>query len=187
MKSKPYKIIYFFTILLSYCKNSNIEENVKLNQIISPIVDNERRFSTSLVYITDSLKQLKVYVPTKDEIEQRIPPPPPGKTTNIIHLLEFKKNYTKKDSLELLKQAEYYLKTIKLDSKINKNLKVISSKLIDNRETHLSFSTPLYFSDDFVYIEVGFYDHGFSRGTGYLLKNEGNSWKIVDQRPLWIS
>lgn len=167
------------------CKKSNSEENRELNQIIFAIVQRENKFNTSAIYINDSLKQLKVYIPSKEEIEQKIPPPPPGKTTSILRLLDFRKNYTSEDSILVLKQNNYALKKIKIDNEINSDLKISNPK--NKNERNLSFSTPIYFTGNFVYIEVGYYDYGFSRGTAYLLKKENGKWKIWDEEALWIT
>ena len=187
MKIRPLHIAISFSIFVSFlsCKKSNFEENKELNFIISSIIKTENRFNPSIIYINDSLKQLKVYVPSKDEIEQKIPPPPPGKTTSILRLLDFKQHYTAEDSIKALNQNNYALKTIKIDKNINPKLKISNSN--NTEKTYLSFSTPIYFTNGFAYNEVGYYDHGFSRGTAYLMKKENGNWKIWDIESLWIT
>ena len=143
MKIRPLHIAISFSIFVSFlsCKKSNFEENKELNFIISSIIKTENRFNPSIIYINDSLKQLKVYVPSKDEIEQKIPPPPPGKTTSILRLLDFKQHYTAEDSKKALNQNNYALKTIKIDKNINPKLKISNSN--NTEKTYLSFSTPI--------------------------------------------
>ncbi|WP_312822160.1 hypothetical protein [Epilithonimonas sp.] len=182
MINKFLKFTFLFLIFQLSLSCSNSKENKELNKIIKPIVNNERRFNPSLIYISDSLKQLKVYVPSKDEVEQKPPPPPPSKTTSIDRLLAFKKNYTKMDSIKILNQNNYKLKRIDIDKSINVNLQIINS--INKKKTaiYLSFSTPIYFDNNSVYIEV----YGSAKGIGYLLNKKKDTWKIVNQKLLWI-
>lgn len=185
IKLLNFTISLLVLLLIFSCGKSNFEENKELNLIISAIVQRENKFNTSTIYINDSLKQLKIYIPSREEIEEKIPPPPPGKTTSIIRLLDFRKNYTQEDSILVLKQNNYPLKKIEIDSEINSELKIANPN--NKKERKLSFSTPIYFTNDFVYLEVGYYDYGFSRGTAYLLKKENGKWKMWNEKPLWIS
>ena len=178
-------IISSLLLFLTGCKNSAKEENRELNQIVKAVTLDTESFNNSIIFIKDSLKQLVIYIPTKDEIEKRIPPPPPGKTTSILRLLDFKKNYTENDSLKLLNQNNYPLKKIVLDKSINPNIKIWNKS--SKEKLFLSVSNPIYFEDNFAYIEVGYYEYGFSKGTAYLLKKENEVWKIIGREPLWIT
>ena len=180
-----YIISSLLLIFLNGCKNSAKEENSELNQIVKAVTLDAKPFNDSNIFIKDSLKQLVIYIPTKDEIEQRIPPPQPGKTTSILRLLDFKKNYTKNDSLKLLSQNNYPLKKIVLDKSINPNIKIWNKS--SKEKIFLSFSNPIYFEDNFAYIEVGYYEYGFSSGRAYLLKKQNEVWKIIGEEPLWIT
>ena len=167
------------------CENSIKNENTELNGILRAITSDMKSLDNKEILIKDSLKQLVIYVPSKDEIEQKIPPPPPGKTTSILRLLDFKKNYKKNDSLKLLSQNNYPLKKIVLDKSINPNIKICNKS--SKEKIFLSFSNPIYFEDNFAYIEVGYYEYGFSSGRAFLLKKQNEVWKIMGEEPLWIT
>ncbi len=188
---KNYLLIYTFTIcillIFNSCKKSDKKENIELNKIVNCTMSDMKSYNDSLTFIIDSLKQLKVYVPSKEEIEQKIPSPPPGKATNIIQLLNLNKNHTKNDSIKILHQNNYQLKIITLDKKINQNLKIINRNEKEKLNSYLSYSTPIYFENNIAYIEVGYYDWGFSKGIGYLLKREKGNWKIINKTLLWIT
>ena len=180
-----YLIPILILVFLISCEDSEKKENTELNKIVKAVISDNKFYDNKEIFIIDSLRQLVIYVPAKDEIEQKIPPPPPGKTTSIIRLLDFKKNCTVNDSLKLLKQNNYLLKKIVLDKTINPNIKIWEKS--SKEKIFLSFSNPLYFDDDFTYIEVGYFEYGFSKGTAYLLKKENEIWTIIGTEPLWIT
>lgn len=172
-------------VFLISCENAVKNENLELNGILRAVTSNTKPVDNKEILIKDSLKQLVIYVPSKDEIEQKIPPPPPGKTTSILRLLDFKKNYTENDSLKLLIQNAYPLKKIVLDKSLNPNIKVWNKN--SKGKIFLSFSNPIYFEDNFAYIEVGFNEYAFTSGTAFLLKKENDVWKVIGRKPLWIT
>lgn len=180
-----YLISILTIIFLISCEKSVKNENSEINGILKAVTSDMKSLDNKEILIKDSLKQLVIYVPSKDEIEQKIPPPPPGKTTSILRLLDFKKNYTEKDSLKLLTQNNYPLKKIVLDKSINPNIKIWNKN--SKEKLFLSFSNPIYFEDNFAYIEVGYYEYAFSSGTAFLLKKENDVWKIIGKEPLWIT
>jgi len=179
-----YLVSTLIVMFLIGCENSVKRESTELNKIIKAVSSKIKSLDNDQIFIQDSLKELVIYVPSKDEIEQKIPPPPPEKTTSILRLLDFKKNFTKNDSLKLLSQNNYPLKKIVLDKSINPNIKIWNKS---SKEKKLSFSNPIYFADNFAYIEVGYYEYGFSSGRGFLLKKQNEVWKIIAEKPLWIT
>ncbi|MCY0977502.1 hypothetical protein PGH12_18770 [Chryseobacterium wangxinyae] len=185
--NKIFLLIISLTLLIS-CTKSEMKEKIEVNKILNTILKYEsKRNSFNANYkflINPEFQKLKIYVPSQKEILGEEPGPPPFFNRNIIRLLDLKgskfKN-RKSDSINLLKQNIYIFNSLYIDTKINSNIQIANKQEIDKRVQLYQFSNPVYFNDNFVYIESIYRDSVFGIGFGYLLeKQKDGSWIIKE-------
>ncbi|MDW9379956.1 hypothetical protein [Chryseobacterium sp. JV558] len=178
-------LIWISLLFIVSCSKSNTKEKAELNKIVNAVLKYESNRSTSkenIYLVNPELLQLKVYSPSKKEILGEEPGPPPFFNKSVVHLLDLKNNKSeerKSDSLHLLQQNQYIFDSLKVDRKINPNIKFATKKDISNRIKFCEFSNPVYFKDGYAYIESRYFDSAFGIGFGYLLEKqkEGN-WMV---------
>ncbi|WP_123912788.1 hypothetical protein [Chryseobacterium pennipullorum] len=175
-------IVVLFTVS---CSKSKKQEETELNKIVNAVLKYESNRSTSkenIYLVNPKLLQLKVYSPSKKEILGEEPGPPPFFNKSVAHLLDLKNNKSeerKSDSLHLLQQNQYFFDSLKVDRKINPNIKLASKEDINNRIKFCEFSNPVYFKDGSTYIEARYFDSSFGIGFGYLLeKQKDGNWMV---------
>lgn len=182
------KKIYWIVILLLFivsCSKNRTEENIKLNKIVHSVLkyESDRRALNENIYLVNpKLLRLQIYTPSQKEMLGEEPGPPPFFNKSVVHLLDLKKSRPeerKSDSVYLLQQNQYIFDSLKVDSKINHNIKLATKEDINNRIKFCEFSNPVYFKDGYAYIESRYFDSAFGIGFGYLLEKqkEGN-WMV---------
>ncbi|ASK30651.1 hypothetical protein CEY12_11240 [Chryseobacterium sp. T16E-39] len=186
---RTYWILISFIFIVSCSKNKTLEKT-ELNKIVNSVLKytSTRNSSINNTYlINPALQKLNIYIPSQKEISGEEPGPPPFFSRSIIELLDLKHSQfgeRKSDSLNILKQNQYIFDSLKVDYKINTNLKLANKKEIDRRIESYQFSNPVYYNDKFVYIELIYRKSVFGIGFGYLLeKQKDGNWvvkKIVD-------
>ncbi|MGL6125516.1 hypothetical protein [Chryseobacterium artocarpi] len=175
-------IVVLFTVS---CSKSKKQEETELNKIVNAVLkyESNRNALNENPYLVDpKLLQLIIYTPSPKEMLGEEPGPPPFLNKNIVYLLDLKYDASmerKSDSLYLLQQNQYILDSLKIDDKINSNIKLASKEDINNRIKYCSFSNPVYFKDGSTYIEARYFDSSFGIGFGYLLeKQKDGNWMV---------
>ncbi|MDC8105406.1 hypothetical protein ACNFU2_10915 [Chryseobacterium sp. PTM-20240506] len=175
-------IVVLFTVS---CSKSKKQEETELNKIVSAVLkyESNRNPSKENPYLVDpKLLQLKIYTPSPKEMLGEEPGPPPFFNKSVVHLLDLKNSKSgerKSDSLHLLIQNKYILDSLKIDDKINSNIRLAHKEEVDHPIKLYQFSNPLYFNDRFAYIEYKYHDTSFVIGFGYLLeKQKDGSWEV---------
>ncbi|UKB83347.1 hypothetical protein LF887_20400 [Chryseobacterium sp. MEBOG06] len=175
-------IVVLFTVS---CSKSKKQEETELNKIVNAVLKYEynRNASKENPYLVNpELLQLKIYTPSPKEMLGEEPGPPPFFNKSVVHLLDFKNNKSeerKSDSLHLLQQNQYVFDSLKVDRKINPNIKLATKEDINNRVKFCEFSNPVYFKDGHAYIESRYFDSSFGIGFGYLLeKQKDGNWMV---------
>lgn len=176
------------SLIIIGCSKKEKDEKVELNKILYSVLKNESKtnnFNKNHQFlINPELKKLKIYVPSQKEILGEEPGPPSFFNKNIIRLLDLKGSKfrnRKSDSLNLLKQNVYIFDSLNIDTKINSNIQIANKQDIDRQKKLYQFSNPVYFNDNFVYIETIYRDSVFGIGFGYLLeKQKDGSWIIKE-------
>jgi hypothetical protein len=185
--NKIFSLTISMTFLIS-CTKNEMNEKIEVNKILNTILKYESKRNSFRAnhkfLINPEFQKLKIYVPSQKEILGEEPGPPPFFNKNIIHLLDLKgskfKN-RKSDSLNLLKQNVYIFDSLNIDAEINSNIQIANKQEIDKRKKLYQFSNPVYFNENFVYIETIYYDSVFGIGFGYLLeKQKDGSWIIKE-------
>ncbi|MCQ9634754.1 hypothetical protein MP477_07270 [Chryseobacterium sp. WG23] len=178
-------LIWISLLFIVSCSKSNTEEKTDLNKIVNTVLKYESNRSTSkenIYLVNPELLQLKVYSPSKKEILGEEPGSPPFFNKSVVHLLDLKNNRLeerKSDSLHLLQQNQYIFDSLKIDRKINPNIKLATKEDINNRVKFYEFSNPVYFKDGYAYIESRYFDSSFGIGFGYLLeKQKDGNWMV---------
>ena len=176
------------SLIIIGCSKKEKDEKVELNKILYSVLKNESKrnnFNKNHQFlINPELKKLKIYVPSQKEILGEEPGPPSFFNKNIIRLLDLKGSKfrnRKSDSLNLLKKNVYIFDSLNIDTKINSNIQIAHKQDIDRQKKLYQFSNPVYFNDNFVYIETIYRDSVFGIGFGYLLeKQKDGSWIIKE-------
>lgn len=176
------------SLIIIGCSKKEKDEKVELNKILYSVLKNESKrnnFNKNHQFlINPELKKLKIYVPSQKEILGEEPGPPSFFNKNIIRLLDLKGSKfrnRKSDSLNLLKKNVYIFDSLNIDTKINSNIQIANKQDIDRQKKLYQFSNPVYFNDNFVYIETIYRDSVFGIGFGYLLeKQKDGSWIIKE-------
>ncbi|MDR2237826.1 MAG: hypothetical protein LBE92_17015 [Chryseobacterium sp.] len=184
------KRIYWIVISLLFivnCSKNETEEKIQLNKIVSAVLkyeSNRNALKDNIYLVNPELLKLTIYTPSLKEISGEEPGPPPFFNKSIVRLLDFKKSKSeerKSDSLNLLTQNNYILDSLKVDDKINFNIKLAHKEEVDHPIKLYQFSNPLYFNDKFAYIEYKYRDTSFGIGFGYLLeKQKDGTWLVKD-------
>lgn len=184
-------IVVLFTVS---CSKSKKQEETELNKIVNAVLKYESKRSNSKEnpYLVDpKLLQLKIYTPSPKEMLGEEPGPPPFFNKSVVRLLDIKYNTSKErksDSLYLLQQNQYILDSLKVDGKINSNIKLASKEDINNRIKYCEFSNPVYFKDGSSYIEARYFESSFGIGFGYLLEKQKNgSWMVKNMINTFIT
>lgn len=185
MKKILLSLISLFLIIR--CNHNEAQEKIKLNMILNTLLKyelNQKKLSKKYKFLIDpELHKLKIYVPSQKEILGEEPGLPPFSNKNIIHLLDLKQDQSSKrkiDSLNLVKQKKYLFDSLVIDKKINPNIKIANKEEIKIRKNLYQFSNPIYFDNEFVYVETRYYDTSFGIGYGYLLKKQKDgNWKVL--------
>ena len=182
------KIIVVLVSLIFFigCSKSNEQEKIELNKMLNTVLKYESErygFSKNHKFlINGELRKLKIYIPGRKEILGEEPGPPSSLNKNIIRLLDLNENEfksRKSDSLNLLKQNAYIFDSLYVDPKINLNIAVAGKEEVYRRKKLYQFSNPVYFNENFAYIETSYYESVFGIGFGYLLEKQKNGdWKI---------
>lgn len=176
------------SLIIIGCSKKEKDEKAELNKILYSVLKNESKrnnFNKNHQFlINPELKKLKIYVPSQKEILGEEPGPPSFFNKNIIRLLDLKGSKfrnRKSDSLNLLKKNVYIFDSLNIDTKINSNTQIANKQDIDRQKKLYQFSNPVYFNDNFVYIETIYRDSVFGIGFGYLLeKQKDGSWIIKE-------
>ncbi|REC62863.1 hypothetical protein DRF65_08555 [Chryseobacterium pennae] len=175
-------IVIFFTIS---CSKSKIQEKTELNKIVNVVLkyeSNRNSLKENIYLINPELLKLKIYTPSLKEMLGEEPGPPPSFNKSVVRLLDLrhrKSQERKSDSLKLLQQNQYIFDTLKVDDKINPNIKLANKEEINNRIELYQFSNPVYFNDGFAYIELKYNDTSFGIGFAYLLEKQKNGeWMV---------
>lgn len=184
---KIFLLIFSLTLIIS-CSKNKFAEKRELNKIFNTVLkyeSNRKNLNKNEKFlINPELQKLNIYVPSEKEILGEEPGPPPFFNKNIIYLLNLKKGENenrKSDSLNLLKQNKYIFDSIQIDNNINSNIKIANKNEIKNRIKLYKFSNPVYFSENFAYIETIYYETVFGIGFGYLLeKQKDGNWKVIN-------
>lgn len=181
---RTYWIVISLLLIISCSKNKTAEK-VELNKIVNAVLkyESDRNASKENTYLVNpELVQLKIYAPSPKEMLGEEPGPPPFFNKSVVRLLDLKHNKPKErksDSLYLLQQNQYILDSLKIDDKINSNIKLATKEDINNRIKFCEFSNPVYFKDGSTYIEARYFDSSFGIGFGYLLEKQKNgSWMV---------
>nr|WP_315026333.1 hypothetical protein [uncultured Chryseobacterium sp.] len=181
---RHYWIVISLLLIIS-CSKDKTAEKVELNKIVNAVLkyESNRHASKENTYLVNpELVQLKIYIPSPKEMLGEEPGPPPFFNKSVVHLLDLrhsKSEERKSDSLHLLQQNQYIFDSLKIDNKINPNIKLADKNEINNRIKLCEFSNPVYFNDRFAYIESIYYDSVFGIGFGYLLeKQKDGSWMV---------
>lgn len=133
-------ILVLFFMTLS-CKKNEEKTNLdsarieNINQIVKAIIvqDSLRILKTdeNPIELFENLKKLRIYVPTKKDIEIGVPPPPPTYATSINKIINEKINsklfFSNKDSLSLINQYPQ-LDSLKINAEILRTVISISTK-----------------------------------------------------------
>lgn len=187
-------IILISLFLILSCSKNKTEEKTELNKIVNAVLkyeSNRNALSNNTYLIDPELQKLEVYIPSQKETLGEEPGPPPFFNKKIIHLLDLKSSQSKErklDSLNLIKQNKYIFDSLKVDYKINPNIKLANKNELYKRIKLYQFSNPIYFNDNFVYIELNYHDSGFGIGYGYLLeKQKGGNWIVKKMTNTFIT
>ncbi|ATL44977.1 hypothetical protein OZ664_08640 [Elizabethkingia sp. HX WHF] len=188
-----YWLILSFIFIVG-CSPNHTKEKTELNKILHAVFKYESNHNPSkenIHLVNPKLLQLKIYTPSPKEILGEEPPPPPVFNKSIIRLLDLRNSQSaerKIDSLNLLKQGKYIFDSIRIDDKINPNIKLANKSEVHNSIELYQFSNPVYFNDRFVYIELVHHDYGFDTGFRYLLeKQKDGSWIVKESVNTFIT
>ncbi|WP_407482836.1 hypothetical protein [Elizabethkingia meningoseptica] len=181
-------------IFIVGCSPNHTGEKTELNRIVNAVLKyeaNRKAPRNNIFLVNPKLRLLKIYIPSQKEILREEPPPPPVFNKSIIRLLDLKNSQSgerKTDSLNILKQDKYIFDSITIDDKINLNIKLANKTEIQNPIELYQFSNPVYFNNNYAYIELIYHDFSFGTGFGYLLeKQKDGSWVVKETTITFIT
>ena len=200
-------VLAIFFVALSCKKNENkakldSDKIENINQIVKAIIIQDslkiQKTDKNPIELFENLRKLKIYVPTKRDIEIGAPPPPPPNFASINDLINTKIKgkifFTSKDSLSLITQyAE--LDSLKINSEILRSVIFTSTKearlkaKIDEGYYFCEITIPLFSNDNKrAYVEVAYYCGRLCGGgkSIYLEKINGKC-KIIESYHTWVS
>ncbi len=190
------------------CKKDEEKTNLdsvsieNINQIVKAIIvqDSLRILKTDKtpVELFENLRKLRIYVPTKKDIEIGTPPPPPAYATSINRIINTKIKdqifFSNKDSLSLINQYRE-LDSLKINPEILRNVISTSTKKaklktkIDEGYYFCEMTIPLFSKDNNrAYVELAYYCGRLcGGGKSIFLEKINGEWKIIESYETWVS
>lgn len=200
-------LVAIFLVVLS-CKKNNEKNELdsirieNINQIVKTIiiVDSLKILKTGKnpIELFENLRKLRIYIPTKEDIKNRYPPPPPPNFVSIDKLINLKIKgqafFSNKDSINLINQ---YPKqdSLKINDEVLKNVIFISSEKAKSKSKinegyyFCEITIPLFSKDkNRAYVELAYYCGRLcGGGKSILLKKINGKWTIVESYDTWVS
>ncbi|ESU21168.1 hypothetical protein FCR2A7T_07000 [Flavobacterium cauense R2A-7] len=200
-------ILAIFFIALS-CKKNEEKTNLdsarieNINQIVKAIIvqDSLKILKTDKnpIELFENLRKLRIYIPTKEDIEIGAPPPPPTYAISINQIIKTKikgqRFFSAKDSLNFINQYRE-LDSLKINPEILRNVVSTSTKKaklktkIDEGYYFCEMTIPLFSKDtNKAYVELAYYCGRLcGGGKSIFLEKINGEWKIIESYSTWVS
>lgn len=200
-------IMVIFLVALSCKKNDekNRLDSIRIeniNQIVKTIIieDSLRILKTDKnpIELFENLRKLRIYIPTKEDIKNRYPPPPPPNFVSIDKLINLKIKgqafFSNKDSINLINQYKKQ-DSLKINDEVLRNVISISSEKarskaeINEGYYFCEITIPLFSKDNKrAYVELAYYCGRLcGGGKSILLEKINGKWTIIKSYETWVS
>jgi hypothetical protein len=197
-------IFLLMTILLIFSCNKNELDLLKIkniNEIVETVIKEDSlkvlKNENLDKLLCDSLRNIQIYIPSKSDAKNSVPPPPPS-FTSIERLINSKINgkifFSSKDSLYIINQNSDS-KKIRIDENILKKINSTTTekeilKANSGKEYNIyEISKPIFSLDNKrAYLELNHYcGHLCGSGKAIFLQKIDGKWKILEQYQTWVS